>query len=241
MERQETVLESGIDLRLRASFLGYYVAIATTCITIIALITAVLTPPLSGPFCPGNCLEYPYLDIVSRFPRDYYWMYFAMLIMLMFPVLVVCIHYFAALPKRIFSLTGLVFAIISSTILLIDYFIQVSVIQSSLLLGETAGISLITQYNPHGIFIVLEEVGYLMMSIALLAIAPIFATGKLERTIRWILILGFVFTILSLLVILLVYGIQREYYFEVAAITINWIVLIVAGLLLTLLFKRHRR
>jgi hypothetical protein len=56
---------------------------------------------------------------------------------------------------------GIVFAIISCTFLVGDYFIQISVKQPSLLKGETDGISLLTQYNPHGIFIVLEEVSYL--------------------------------------------------------------------------------
>jgi hypothetical protein len=27
--------------------------------------------------------------------------------------------------------------------------------------GETDGLSILTQYNPHGIFIALEEIGYL--------------------------------------------------------------------------------
>jgi hypothetical protein len=53
---------------------------------------------------------------------------------------------------------GIVFATISCTLLVGDYFIQISVIQPSLLKGETDGIALLTQYNPHGIFIALEEV-----------------------------------------------------------------------------------
>jgi hypothetical protein len=32
--------------------------------------------------------------------------------------------------------------------------------------GETEGITLLTQYNAHGIFIVLEELGYLLMSLS---------------------------------------------------------------------------
>jgi hypothetical protein len=33
--------------------------------------------------------------------------------------------------------------------------------------GETDGIALITQYNEHGLFIAMEELGYITMSIAL--------------------------------------------------------------------------
>lgn len=32
--------------------------------------------------------------------------------------------------------------------------------------GETEGITLLTQYNAHGIFIALEELGYLLMSLS---------------------------------------------------------------------------
>lgn len=55
-------------------------ALATTVLTIITFGIAIATPPLAGPFCTGECYAYPYLDIASRFPRDYYWMYPAMFI-----------------------------------------------------------------------------------------------------------------------------------------------------------------
>lgn len=76
--------------------------------------------------------------------------------------------------KKIYGYIGLSFSIISATILLIDYFVQISVIQPSLLQGETEGIAILTQYNPHGIFIALEEIGYLMMSLSFLCVAPVF-------------------------------------------------------------------
>ena len=34
--------------------------------------------------------------------------------------------------------------------------------------GETDGIALLTQYNGHGIFIAMEELGYITMSISFL-------------------------------------------------------------------------
>ena len=54
---------------------GFYSAILTALLTVFSFVTAYLTPPLSGPFCAGGCFTYPYSDIASRFPRDYYWMY----------------------------------------------------------------------------------------------------------------------------------------------------------------------
>lgn len=129
---------------------GFTVALLTSAITTITFAIAVMTPPLSGPFCTTGCFEYPYTDITGRFPRDYYWMYPAMLVFLMYLILMSCIHEYAATEKKLFSRLGLAVAIMSAGILITNYFIQVSVIQPSLLRGETDGIALLTQYNPHG-------------------------------------------------------------------------------------------
>jgi hypothetical protein len=53
---------------------------------------AVLTPPLSGPFCLEGCFEYPYHDIAQRFPRDYYWMYAAIILYFIYLPAMVVIH-----------------------------------------------------------------------------------------------------------------------------------------------------
>jgi len=220
---------------------GFYIALATTVTTLITFGIAVTTLPLSGPFCQANCFEYPYLDIISRFPSDYFWMYPAMLEILLFVSLVVHIHYYADNDKRIFSLMGFAFSVISAAILFVDYFVQVSVVQPSLLAGETYGIPLITQFNPHGLFIALEDAGYLLMSIGFVCLAPVFAKkGKLENSIKWTFIMGFILTIGALVLITLLYGIHREYLFEVAVITINWFVLIIAGVLLSVMFRKRK-
>ena len=221
------------------SKLGYYIAILTSVLTAVTFGIAVCTPPISGPFCPDACIEYPYLDIVSRFPRDYFWMYPAILLTIIYVVFMACIHQYAPAGKRIFGQIGLSFAIISATILISDYFLQVSVIQPSLVNGETDGIALLTQYNAHGIFIALEDIGYLLMSVSLFCVVPVFSTtNRLEKSIRWILVTGFTLTVGSLIIISIMYGIHREYIFEVVVITVNWTVLIIAGILLSRVFKR---
>ena len=224
---------------MNSKLLGFYAAILTAVITMVTFGIAIFTPPLSGAFCVGSCIEYPFTNIVSRFPRDYVWMYLAILLTLIYVVLMVCIHHYASKDKKIFSQIGLSFALISATILIINYFIQISVIQPSLVNGETDGIAILTQYNPHGLFIALEEIGYLMMSVSFLCMAPVFSgTNRLERAIRWIFIISFILTISSLITLSIVYGINREYLFECVVIVIDWIVLIVSGILLSVVFKR---
>ncbi len=79
----------------------------------------------------------------------------ATLLALLFVVLMVCIHYYASDDGKMFSHIGVVFAAISATVVSVDYFIQLTVMQPSFLEGETEGLSLLSQYNPHGIFIAL--------------------------------------------------------------------------------------
>lgn len=221
---------------------GYIIAILTAVLTVITFGIAICTPPLAGPFCLGDCYEYPYTDIAERFPRDYYWMYPAMVLTLVYLALMATLHQWAPRTKKIYSQVGLTFALIAAGTITIDYFIQVSVIQPSLLNGEYDGIALLTQFNAHGLFIVLEDFGYLMMGIAFLPLAFIFNRhNRLENSIRWLFLSGFILTILSLVFVSLRFGIHREYYFEVAAITINWLVLITAGILLAILFKRDEK
>jgi hypothetical protein len=155
-------------------------------------------------------------------------------------VWMVSIHAYAAQHRKVFSQVGLVFASMAALILLSDYFIQFSVIPISLISGETEGITLLTQYNAHGIFIVLEELGYLLMSLSFLFIAPVFSSrNRLEAAVQWVFIGGFILAMVSLVIFSIVFGLDRQDRFEVAIISINWLVLIVAGILLSRVFKKQ--
>jgi hypothetical protein len=217
---------------------GLYSAILTVLITVLTFTLAITAIPNSGAGCTQNCVEYPYLNTLSEFPRDYLWMPPAMLLIVVYVTLVASIHAYAAQHKKIYSQIGLSFALIAAGILLSDYFIQFSVVPISLMDQETDGITLLTQYNPHGIFIVLEELGYLLMSLSFLFLAPVFANkGRLASVVRWVFIAGFVLTMVFLAVISINYGLDREDRFEIAMISIDWLVLIINGVLLSLLFR----
>jgi hypothetical protein len=218
---------------------GFYSAILTALLTIFSFVIAYMTPPLSGPFCTGGCFTYPYSDIASRFPRDYYWMYPAMVLNIVYYILMVAIHYFAPAEKKIFSQIGMSFAFLSMATFVIDYFLQISVIQPSLVLGETDGIALLSQFNAHGVFIVLEEIAFIMMSLSMLFMAPVFVgQTKSEKAIRWIFTGDFVLTAVSFALFTVFYGLFREYRFEVAAFSINWLALVLSGIFLSVVFRR---
>jgi hypothetical protein len=224
------------------NLVGLYSSILITVITIVTFALAMTAIPISGANCPEGCIEYPYLDTVSQYPGDYLWMFFAAILILVYLVLMACIHSYASEQKRIFSQIGLAFASVTAVILLIDYFIQFSVVPISLINGETEGIALLTQYNPHGIFLVLEELGYLLMSLSFLFMAPVFdGKNRLEQAVRWVFMASFVLVIVSLVVISINYGLDRMDRFEVLAISIDWFVLIINGVLLSMVFGRHLR
>ncbi|MFO7634036.1 MAG: hypothetical protein R6W76_15935, partial [Caldilinea sp.] len=120
---------------------GYYSALFTALLTIASFGFALYAVPISGANCPGNCAEYPYLDTVARFPRDFMWMPLAILLVLAYVTLMVSIHIYAPGSKKIFSQAGLSFALMSATILSSAYFIQFSVIPISLMKGQTEGLA----------------------------------------------------------------------------------------------------
>ena len=234
---------AGTELSTTTSnHVGLYSALLIAVITIVTFSLAIIATPNSGAFCTENCFEYPYVNTLSQFPQDYLWMPFAMLLVVVYVVLMVSIHAYAAQHKKIYSQIGLFFALIAAGILLSDYLIQFSVVPASLMNQETDGIALLNQYNPHGIFIVLEELGYLLMSLSFLFLAPVFTDrGRLESAVRWVFIAGFILTMVFLTVITNNYGLDRMDRFEVAVISIDWLVLIINGVLLSLLFRRHLR
>jgi hypothetical protein len=218
---------------------AWWSAILTAVVTAAALALAVTTPPRSGPFCTGECIVYPYTDAAAFVPRDYLWMYPALFMAVLFVILAASVHEYASADAKRFSRIALSFAVIASTLLTLDYFVQLTVLQPSLLKGETEGLSLFSQYNPHGVFIALEDLGYLMMSAAFLFMAPVFAGAtRLERVLRWLFTTSVALTVGFLVVLAVVYRSDLEYRFEVAAISIVWLTLIAGGVLLSFVFRR---
>ena len=221
--------------------LGFWSAILTAIVAAAALGIAITTAPArSGPNCMfATCITYPYTDAAAFVPNDYFWMIPAFLMGPLFVILVACIRHQAAPARQGFGQIALAFAVSSATALTINYYIQLSVVQPSLLKGEVQGLALFSQYNPHGIFIALEDLGYLMMGAAFLFAASLFGRReRLERLIRLILIGSSILALGSFLLLSLLYGSEIGYNYEVVAILIDWTTLIISGTLLSVFFIR---
>lgn len=229
-----------VATRKVASQTGVWVAVLTTICTVAFAIIAIATPARSGPFCATwGCVAYPYTAVAQFIPGDYYWLVPGILLALLVVVLFTCIHTFAPEERKLFSRIALMFAGAYAVIIVADYFSQFTVVVPSLQSGETAGLSLFTQYNPHGFFIAGEALGYLLMSTAFLFAAPVFAGGGAERALRWVFVISFGLAMAALVGLWLI---KRDLIaFEVMILMINWVTLIVSGILLSIVFRRAVR
>jgi hypothetical protein len=72
-----------------------------------------------------------------------------------------------------------------------------------------------------------------------LFLAPVFAGGRIEGAIRWLFVGGFVLAVAALVGLWIVGGDLIA--FEVAVLSVNWIVLIASGVLLSVVFRRALR
>ena len=229
--------QPGISTGSDATRLGFWAAVLTVLVTAAFAGAGVTTPARSGPFCVSECVAYPYVDVARFIPGDYLWLVPGILLVPVFVVLTACIHAYASEPRKIYSRIALSFALVYAVVILTDYFVQFAVVVPSLQAGETDGLTLLTQYNPHGLFIALESLGYFAMSVAFLFAAPVFGGGRVERAIRGLFVLGFALAVAAFVWL----GMLGHDFvaFEVIVLTINWSVLIASGVLLCVLFRRR--
>lgn len=208
-------------------------------VTVVTFGFALTAVPISGANCPSNCIDYPYLDTLDRFPRDYIWMFFAIVMLVTYVVFVAALRSTTPDSNPFSGTAAVVMASLVAAVLVPTYFVQATVVPSSLAAGQTEGISLLTQYNPHGLFIAAEEIGYLLMSVSFLFLVPLIQwTGAMPRFVRWTFATGFSVPLVAFVAVVAVYGFARQDRFEVIIISINWLVLIINSVLLTLIFRR---
>jgi hypothetical protein len=217
---------------------GWYASLAVVILTIITWVAAMFAVPPAGPYCVGDCMEYPFSDLLDYYPRDYYWMYLAIFQVFAYLLFVISNYFIARDEKKIFGFSSIAFSVITAMILLTAYFIQFSVVPISMMKGESEGIALLTQYNGHGIFIAMEDLAYITMSISFLFLAFVFSRkNRFERALRLIFLAAFPLIVLAFSIYTVWYGIDRSYRFEVVAISVNWIVTIATGILLSVYYR----
>jgi hypothetical protein len=225
-----------------AARVGIISSWALSILTIVTFGLAMIATPPSGPFCLANCMAYPYSNLLDYFPRDYFWMNLAILQMAVFLIFVTAHHFLAPDEKKIYSFISVAFALMASVTLMATYYIQSAVVPISMMKNQTEGIALLTQYNGYGIFIAAEELGFTLMSLAFLFLSLTFPFKSwLEKSIRIILSTPFIANVLIFIILFFQYGIDRDYRYEVAAITTNWLAAIVIGVLAGIYIHKNKK
>jgi hypothetical protein len=215
------------------------VAAVTAAAGMLTAALGVTTPPRSGPMCRlDECVTFPYTDVATYVPRDYLWLFPALLLVVAFLFLVAILAGVTAAPRRPYAAAALAFATLGAVLLVGDYGLQLFVVQASFVAGEGKSLTLLSQYNPHGIFIGLENLGYAALAVAYLCVAlTLTDPGRLVGATRWVFVGAGTLTWAALAGLAITYGADLTYRFELAAISLHWLVAVITGLLLAIHFR----
>lgn len=225
----------------RPPSVAFWTAVGVALLAVISLAMAITTPPRSGPFCRSDCVSYPYTNAARFVPRDYLWMYPATMLLAVFVVLVGLLRERCAPERQWLAGVGLCFTGLGTAPLALAYGIQLTVLQPNLLSGHPEGLSPWSQYNPSGLFIALENIGYTTLGLAFICIGL-----ALPAHVPRIRTTGVIFTvggalILTLLVLLaVIYRSDLAYRYEVWSILVTWLVMAITGVTLSVAFSRDR-
>lgn len=211
-----------------------WVAAVTALLATAALVLGITTPPRSGEFCLAACVAFPYTDVAAFVPRDYWWMYPGLLLPLMMVMLAVCLRQWAV--RAVYAATAVCLTAIGAAVHVVDYGVQLTVVQPALLAGENDGLSLWSQYNPYGLFIAMENIGYALLAMAMLLIGT--ALGRqqtrLMRVVRRVFTTAGALSLAALVALAAIYRADLGVRYEVTAILITWLALMVTGALLAI-------
>ena len=225
------------DLRSRGRA---WLAGAVAVVAAATLAVAVTTPPRSGPFCRSGCLSYPYTGGAEYVPRDFWWMYPAVVLTVLVVPFTATFAERAASRAPVLARVAESLATLAAGLLVAAYAIQLAVVQPSLSARESDGLSWWSQYNPHGAFIAMEDAGYAVLGVLFLVLAGLVGgRTRLERTLRGLLAAGGAGILGALVGLSLRYGAGLDYRFEVVGILLSWLLLILVGSLGARLFRRE--
>lgn len=150
-----------------------------------------------------------------------------------FAALMVCVHYYAAPAKRIWSHIALIYTAIYAAMAVINYTTQLISVQRALLNGETDGLSMVVHGNPHAIFWSLVTC-YVFMNLAMLFAAPVFSGSKLEKWVRRL----FLANGISVIPTIATFFVDNPFVFLLSSLVMWWPLFTAAAILSVVLFKR---
>lgn len=164
-------------LKIKASKLGFWVALSVAVFTIVYIVAL----PLTFNFSAWKGIQ----DYAESFKSiQMFTVIPSILLASAFLMLSTCIHYYAPDEKKIWSHMGIVFSLVYAIICTTNYLIQIIAITPSLLNKELDGVTIFAPAYPNSIFFALMG-SYIFMCIASFFISAVFTGGRLETAIRW--------------------------------------------------------
>ncbi len=116
-------------------------------------------------------------------------------------VLFAAFHYSSAPNTSINTLIALVFTAVYSAIITSIYALQLHTVSLNIAAGDLEGVSLLALPNFHSAFFALDTLGYAFLSLAMLAVIPLFPGPGARRWTRWLLFLDGGLGILGLILL----------------------------------------
>ncbi len=217
-------------------------SVVTAFAAALALGIGVLTPPRGGILCTSGCIAPPYTSAARFVAGNSIWIFPAIVMTLGFVLVTASLYELARPGGRLAGLIALALSTLAAALLIGDYAVHFMVVVPSLAKGEGDLVVVFSMYNPHGVFIALENAGYFTIGLAFLATAATIArAGRLEQVIRWVFLVAGALAVGGLVVLAALFGTDLDVRYEVAAISVDYLGLAVGGTLLAVLFRRQYR
>lgn len=206
-------------------------AVAT--LAAVSFIAGVITPVPGGGMCTGSCVAWPFDDwaLVRDFvPVSFYWMLPAMAMLITLVAFVASLGAPQRQTARLPTTLAMGFTVMGAGILVADYGIQLAVVWPSLVHGQGESVAALSLFNPHGLFVALEDIGYWILGFGFLGIAAALPSEtRTERWARWLFRLGGLVAVSVLPAVALALGPDLGFVYEILVITVVYLTLVSAG------------
>ncbi len=108
------------------------------------------------------------------------------------------LHQAAPAEKKLFSRASLVLIVIFAALTSINRYVALTVVRQSLAAGNTDGLQWFLPYGWPSVMLAIEMLAWgFFFGLACLCLAPVFAGGRLEKAIRWTLVVMGICSLLS--------------------------------------------
>ncbi len=160
--------------------------------------------------------------------------------------MIASVHCYTSQEKKIWSQLSLSFSIIYAIMCIIVYYLQISIVRINTINYSPEILKLIA-FIPGSVIFVIDNLGYAFLALSTLFLAPVFSGNKLEKRLKYILIVHGLLFIPALILPCLRFFMEMFQTSEVVQTSINygnfallfWCLLFVPiPLLLAAIFKR---